>query len=101
MVGPPDTSAAIQFVVPAGLMLSCGVVPSWTILLVPLFIAECRLVSLALGLWPTALSLKYRDITHLVPLLSQIWMYLTPIVYAGVYANLYASVYASSMVPER
>ena len=47
------------------------------------------LVSLALGLWLTALNVKYRDIGQLVPFVIQIWMYLTPIVYA------------SSMVPPR
>ena len=80
---------AIQFVLLVGLMLWYGVVPSWAILLAPLFIAECTLVSLALGLWLTALNVKYRDIGHLVPFMTQIWMYLTPIVYA------------TSMVPER
>ncbi len=80
---------AIQFVLLLLLMLWYGVPPSWTVLLVPLFVAECMLVSLALGLWLTALNVKYRDIGQLVPFVIQIWMYLTPIVYS------------SSMVPAR
>ncbi len=80
---------AVQFVLLLGLMAWYGVVPSWTVVLVPWFLLECMLVSLALGLWLTALNVKYRDITHLVPFVVQIWMYLTPIVYA------------SSMVPHR
>ena len=53
---------AIQFVLLVGLMFWYGVVPTWTVLLVPLFIVECMVVSLALGLWLTALNVKYRDI---------------------------------------
>jgi lipopolysaccharide transport system permease protein len=79
----------IQFVILVGLMLWYQVVPTWQVVLVPLFILECVIVSLALGLWLTALNVKYRDITHLVPFVTQIWMYLTPIVYS------------SSLVPER
>ena len=80
---------AIQFVLLLGLMFWYGVVPTWSMLFVPLFILECVIVSLALGLWLTALNVRYRDINHLVPFLVQIWMYLTPIVYS------------SSMVPQR
>jgi lipopolysaccharide transport system permease protein len=80
---------AIQFVILIGLMLWYGVVPTWAVLLVPLFIVECMVVSLALGLWLTALNVKYRDIGQVVPFAVQIWMYLTPIVYS------------SSMVPVR
>ena len=79
----------IQFILLCGLMLWYGIAPTWAILLVPLFIIECMVVSLGLGLWLTALNVKYRDIGQLVPFMVQIWMYLTPIVYA------------SSMVPER
>ncbi len=86
MVGLVDF--VIQFALLVPLMLWYGVLPGWTMLLVPLFVLECMMVSLAFGLWLTALNVKYRDITHLVPFVLQIWMYLTPIVYA------------SSMIPE-
>jgi lipopolysaccharide transport system permease protein len=79
----------IQFVLLSGLMLWYGVTPGWAVILTPLFVLECMIVSLALGLWLTALNVKYRDIGHLVPFLIQIWMYLTPIVYS------------SSLVPAR
>lgn len=79
----------IQFVLLLGLMFWYGVAPGWTLLVMPLFVLECMVVSLALGLWLTALNVKYRDVGHLVPFLVQIWMYMSPIVYA------------SSLVPER
>lgn len=80
---------AIQFVLLLGLMFWYGVAPSWNAVLAPLFVLDCVLVSLALGLWLTALNVKYRDIGQLVPFLVQVWMYLSPVVYS------------SSMIPER
>lgn len=74
---------AIQFVLLLGMMLWYGVAPNWNIAWMPLFLLECVVVSLALGLWLTALNVKYRDITHLVPFVVQIWMYLSPIVYSS------------------
>lgn len=80
---------AIQLVLLVGLMAWYGVMPAWTVILAPLFLVECAVVSLALGLWLTALNVKYRDIGQLIPFLAQVWMYLTPIVYS------------SSLIPER
>src|SRR5260370_8435436 len=35
----------------------------------------------AIGLWLGALNVRYRDVGVLVPLLTQLWMYATPVVY--------------------
>lgn len=80
---------AIQFVILIGLLFWYGFVPTWGLLLVPLFLLQCVAAALSVGFWLTALNVKYRDVGHLVPFLAQIWMYLTPIVYA------------SSMIPEK
>lgn len=45
--------------------------------------------ALGFGLWLSALNVRYRDINYLVPFLTQIWMYVTPVIYG------------SSLVPER
>jgi lipopolysaccharide transport system permease protein len=58
-------------------------VPGWTILLAPLFLAACMLTALSVGLWLTALNVKYRDIGQLVPFLAQLWMWLTPVYYVS------------------
>lgn len=80
---------AIQLALLLPLMYWYGVAPTWTILLVPLFVLQCMIVAMAAGLWLTALNVKYRDFGHLVPFVTQIWMYLSPIVYS------------SSLIPER
>lgn len=80
---------AIQSALLALLMVWYGVVPTWGILLVPVFLLMCTVTGLSVGLWLTALNVKYRDIAHTIPFLAQMWMWVTPIVYS------------SSMVPER
>jgi lipopolysaccharide transport system permease protein len=71
----------IQFVVLLGMMLVYGVMPTWQILWLPLLMALALLTALAVGLWLSALNVQYRDVSHIIPVLIQIWMYASPIVY--------------------
>ena len=43
--------------------------------------AAALITSLGVGLWLSALNVKYRDIRYVVPFLLQFWMYATPIAY--------------------
>jgi lipopolysaccharide transport system permease protein len=54
---------------------------SWEALALPLIVLQIALCSLAVGLWLSALTAKYRDFQHLASFLVQIWMYATPIIY--------------------
>jgi len=65
------------------------IVPGVAVLLLPVFIAMTALTAFAIGLWLTALNVKYRDVGLLVPFMMQIWMYSSPIAYS------------SSLVPEK
>jgi lipopolysaccharide transport system permease protein len=40
------------------------------------------LTALGFGLWFGALNVRYRDVGQIVPFVVQIWMYLTPVIYA-------------------
>jgi lipopolysaccharide transport system permease protein len=57
-------------------------VPGIAVLMLPVFIGITTLTAFALGLWLTALNVKYRDIGLLVPFVIQIWMYASPIAYS-------------------
>jgi lipopolysaccharide transport system permease protein len=72
---------SVQFVLLVGLMAWYAVLPGWGVLLLPVLVMLCMVTALSVGLWLTALNVKYRDIGHLVPFLTQMWMWLTPIVY--------------------
>lgn len=52
-----------------------------TLFLFPLLIIQTALLGLGVGLWMSALTAKYRDLTHLNALIVQLWMYATPIIY--------------------
>jgi lipopolysaccharide transport system permease protein len=58
-----------------------GIMPTWRLLLLPLFIFIALLVALGAGLWITALTVKYRDFRFITPFLLQIGLFVTPIGY--------------------
>jgi lipopolysaccharide transport system permease protein len=72
---------AVQMLVLAVLMAAYKVAPPWQIVLAPVFALICVMVTLAFGIWLTALNVKYRDVGQIVPFLLQAWMWLCPIVY--------------------
>lgn len=78
----------IAFLVLLGMMAYYHIVPTLTILYLPLFLLLALLSALAVGIWLSALSVEYRDVRYIVPFLTQFWMYATPIAYA------------SSLIPE-
>lgn len=62
-------------------LLYYHIMPSWTIIFVPLLIVVTLLATLSLGVTLAALTVFYRDFRHLVPFLTQIFMYFTPVIY--------------------
>jgi len=73
---------AIAFGILAIVLAWYRIVPGSSVLLLPVFILITMLTAFAIGLWLTALNVKYRDIGLLVPFLTQIWMYASPIAYS-------------------
>jgi len=61
------------------LMLWFRTVPSVNLIFLPVFIILAFLASFGVGLWLTALNVKYRDFKHVVPFLVQIGLYLSPV----------------------
>lgn len=47
----------------------------------PLMILHLMCIGLGLGLLSSALTAKYRDLSHMVPFIGQIWMYASPVIY--------------------
>jgi lipopolysaccharide transport system permease protein len=58
-----------------------GIDPTVWLWAFPLTVAHCAAVGLGVGLWLAAVTVKYRDLRFALPFLSQLWLYLTPIVY--------------------
>jgi lipopolysaccharide transport system permease protein len=72
---------ALSFVVLLGLMAFYGIAPTINLLWMPLFLLLALVTSLGVGLWMSALNVKYRDVRYIVPFIIQVWMFSTPIVY--------------------
>jgi len=54
---------------------------SVNIVWLPLLLLQVAALSLGVGLWLSALTAKYRDLTFLSGFIVQIWMYATPVIY--------------------
>lgn len=71
----------IAFFVLIGLMTFYGITPGLAIVALPLFVFLAVAAALGVGLWLAALNVIYRDVRHVLPLITQIWMFATPIIY--------------------
>jgi lipopolysaccharide transport system permease protein len=69
----------ISFVILAGLMVWYQFTPSWQILLLPAFAAIAFMASIGIGVWITALNVKYRDFRYVIPFILQLGLYVSPV----------------------
>jgi len=72
---------ALAFGVLAIMMPMFGAAITVRALWLPVFVALAFLTALAVGLWLSALNVQFRDVRYVVPFLTQIWMFSTPIAY--------------------
>lgn len=72
---------AIAFLILAVLLIAYRIPPSSNIIFLPVFILFTILSGLAVGIWLSALTIRYRDFQHVVPFLVQFGLYATPIAY--------------------
>jgi lipopolysaccharide transport system permease protein len=80
---------AIAFILLIAFMAWYGVTPGWGIVTIPLFALLALATALAVGLWLSALTVKYRDVRYTLPFLTQFWMFASPVAYP------------SSLVPDK
>ncbi len=63
-------------------MMACyHVYPTLNVLWLPGFLLLALITSLGVGLWLSALNVKYRDVKYTLGFLTQFWMFATPIAY--------------------
>jgi lipopolysaccharide transport system permease protein len=70
---------AINFVLLGVLMLWFRFLPSWHIIFLPFFIVLAILASLGPSLLMTAMNVKYRDFRYILPFVTQIGIYTSPV----------------------
>lgn len=71
----------IAFLILVGLIVYYGVQPTWALLLVPVLIAHLTVLAIGVGLSLAAVNVQYRDVGTITPVMLQLWMFVSPIVY--------------------
>jgi len=77
------TDSAIAFALLLLMMAGYGYVPPLQILLLPVFALQAFLLAVGLGLFVTALNVKYRDFRYIIPFIVQIGTYVAPVGYSS------------------
>lgn len=88
-VGAALVDLGVSFSVLLVMMVYYKVEVTWQLLLVPLFLAGTLLAATGVGSLLSALTVEYRDFRYVVPFLTQMWMFVSPVIYPP------------SIVPER
>jgi lipopolysaccharide transport system permease protein len=70
------------------MMTYYGIAPTGAVWTLPFFILLALGAALAVGLWLSALNVKYRDVRYTIPFITQFWLFMSPVAYP------------SSLVPE-
>ena len=72
---------AIALIILILMMVYYKITPGPEAVLLPLFGLFTSTAALAVGLWLSALNVQYRDIRHVLPFITQLWLFITPVVY--------------------
>jgi len=79
----PLVDFAVSFIILIAMMVYYGFIPTVNIVFLPVFLLLALATALGVGLWLSALNVKYRDFQYTVPFMIQIWMFASPVVYAA------------------
>jgi len=71
----------IAFIVLLGMMLYYGIAPTVNVIWLPGLLLITFITSLGVSLWLSALNVQFRDVRYMIPFLTQLWLFATPIAY--------------------
>src|SRR5690606_11111970 len=72
----------IAFVVVIFMLIYCRQMPGWGVVVLPLLILQLLLCSLGIGMFLSAMAVKYRDVKHALTFVVQLLLYSAPVVYS-------------------
>jgi lipopolysaccharide transport system permease protein len=73
----------ISLVILFGTMIYFKVPFTWSMLWIIPFTVLTLITALAVGLWSSALNVRYRDVQQMIPFLVQVWMFASPVAYSA------------------
>ncbi len=78
-------SGLVDFVLAFGvlllLMIYYGFAPTLNTLWLPLFMLLAVIATVGVCLWLAAMNVQFRDVRYVIPFLTQLWFFITPITY--------------------
>lgn len=74
---------AISMVLIFAFILYYKILPTWNLMLFPFFVLMMISISAGVGLWMSAMAIRFRDVRHAMPFFIRMMMYTAPIVYSA------------------
>lgn len=77
------------------MMLYYGIFPTTHVIWLPAFLLLALITSLGVSLWFSAMNVQFRDVRYVIPFITQIWLFATPIAYpSSLLSEPWRTVYA-------
>ena len=73
----------ISMIIIIAVFIYYRILPTWNLLLFPLFVLMMISISAGAGMWLSALAIRFRDVKHAMPFVIRMLMYSAPIVYSA------------------
>ena len=72
---------AVASIVLVGMIVFYGISLSWSALLLPAFVMLAMGTALGVGMLLAAFNVRYRDVRYVLPFMTQLWLFATPVAY--------------------
>jgi lipopolysaccharide transport system permease protein len=72
---------AVAFAVLIGMIFYYRIAPTQALWLLPCFLLLALACAVGVGLWLAALTIQYRDVRLMIPFMSQVWFFMSPVAY--------------------
>jgi lipopolysaccharide transport system permease protein len=73
----------LAFVVLLAMMTFYRIAPSANIVWLPIFMLTAMMAAVGVSLWLSSMNVLFRDIRYVIPFLTQVWFFITPIAYSS------------------
>ena len=71
----------LAFIILLGMMFYYGFIPTVNIIWFPFFVLLAMTTALGVGIWFSAMNVQFRDVRYMIPFITQIWLFATPVAY--------------------
>jgi homopolymeric O-antigen transport system permease protein len=73
----------ISIVIVFGVMVYYHVTPTWNLVLFPVFVLFMMILPAGVGMWLSAVAIRYRDVRYAMPFILKMLIYSAPILYTA------------------